>query len=247
MSDFSSDRQLNPPFYLSWPVIIISFIFWPVGLVLLFARLGRDRHAGITTGGVLKVAGVIVLLICLVGGYAIFDNDMTNFGDLTDDGYASLAVMGAFAVLGIILWRYGRTLQYRGRMVREYLGLIVNRRFSNLDEIARIVGKSRTQTEREIDFLIEKGYLPGALVDRGAGQVVVPSVLRHMEAESRWKSYQEGESPVSWEDVPAGPQGPQGPQVVTCRSCGAQGMVFPGRPAVCEYCGSALKVSGGGQ
>ena len=241
MSDFSSDRQLNPPFYLSWPVIIISFIFWPVGLVLLFARLGRDRHAGITTGGVLKVVGVLLFLVCLLGGYGIYENEMTSFGDLTDDGYASLAVAGAFGVLGIILWRYGRTLQYRGRMVREYLGLIVNRRFSNLDEIARIVGKSRTQTEKEIDFLIEKGYLPGALVDRGAGQVIVPSVLRHMEAESRWKSSQEGENPAPRENAPAGPQ------VVACRSCGAQGMIFPGRPAVCEYCGSALKVSGGRQ
>ncbi len=238
MYDVPPEDQLRPPFYLSWPVIIISFIFWPVGLLLLIARLGRDRHASISTGRVLKIVGVLLFLTCLVGGYGVYDNEMSTFGDLTDDGYLSLAVTGAFAVLGIILWRYGGTLQYRGRMVREYLNVIVNKRFSDVDEISRIVGKNRSQVEREIDFLIEKNYLPGALLDRGAGQVVVPSVRRHMEAESQWHR-QRGEQTGGGEGTPS--ETAEAPAVVVCRSCGAQALVVGGKAAVCEYCGSPLK------
>ena len=241
MNKFSAEDQLRPPLYLSWPVILISFIFWPAGLLLLIARLGRDRHASISTGRVLKIVGVLLFLICLVGGYGIYEEELERFGDLTDDGYLSLAVAGAFSVLGIILWRYGGILQYRGRMVREYLNVIVNKRFSDVDEISRIVGKPRPQVEQELDFLIEKRYLPEALLDLGAGRVVVPSVRRHMEAEAQWQN----RNGVRPEDTPAPGEGgpPAEPVVVVCRSCGAQALVISGKSAVCEYCGSPLKKS----
>lgn len=244
-------KRLDVPWYLSWPVIIVSMIFWPLGILLLVMRLARDRHAGISTGRVLKVAGIVVMLAFAVGGYGYYQEQRELYGDIPGAEKVAVAAAAAFTFFGFILWRFGNRLVYRGKMVREYLDVIVNKRFFGIDEIARIVSKRPDKVVSEIGFLIRTGYLPDAHLSEGAKRVVVPAVERHLAMETdleRQARNEPEELPRSEESsvrpgVPATQERgavPPVPRLVTCRSCGANNIVIPGVPKECEFCGSPI-------
>jgi hypothetical protein len=245
-------KRLQVPWYLSWPFIVVSMIFWPLGVLLLVMRLARDRHASISTGRILKVVGIVVMLVFAIGGYSYYQEQQNLYGDtLGREGEFVVGLAITFTLLGFILWRFGNKLVYRGKMVREYLDVIVNKRFFEIDEIARIVSKRPDKVASEIGFLIRTGYLPDAYLNEGAKRVVVPAVERHlaMEAdlerrmEAQTGEARQSEAPSANHRISETPERsavPPVPRLVTCRSCGANNIVTPGHPRECEFCGSLI-------
>lgn len=252
-------KRLQVPWYLSWPFIVVSMIFWPLGVLLLVMRLARDRHASISTGRILKVVGIVIMLIFAIGGYGYYQEQQNLYGDtLGREGEFVVGLAITFTLLGFILWRFGNKLVYRGKMVREYLDVIVNKRFFEIDEIARIVSKRPDKVASEVGFLIRTGYLPDAYLNEGAKRVVVPAVERHLAMEADLqrrgqgdRTEESGTQERTRDDAPLMDHGgvqqrtepsapPPVPRLVTCRSCGANNIVTPGHPRECEFCGSLI-------
>ena len=245
-------KRLQVPWYLSWPFIIMSMIFWPLGVLLLVMRLARDRHASISTGRILKVVGLVIMLVFAVGGYSYYQEQQNLYGDaLGREGEFVVGLAIAFSLLGFILWRFGNKLVYRGKMVREYLDVIVNKRFFEIDEIARIVSKQPDKVASEISFLIRTGYLPDAYLNEEATRVVVPAVERHLAMEADLERRMEAQTGDTGRSEPSSADHrvpetqersapPPVPRLVTCRSCGANNIVTPGHPRECEFCGSLI-------
>jgi hypothetical protein len=251
MSSSEYTKRLQVPWYLSWPFIIMSMIFWPLGVLLLVMRLARDRHASISTGRILKVVGLVIMLVFAVGGYGYYQEQQNLYGDaLGREGEFVVGMAIAFTLLGFILWRFGNKLVYRGKMVREYLDVIVNKRFFEIDEIARIVSKQPDKVASEIRFLIRTGYLPDAYLNEEATRVVVPAVERHLAMEAdlerqgkaQIEKTDQATASVDRRTFETGEQDalPPVPRLVTCRSCGANNIVTPGHPRECEFCGSLI-------
>src|SRR3954470_20720771 len=96
------------PIHLRWPSIIFGLIlFWPVGLWLLFIRIGRDKLARLKVGQSLVTAGIAFLIF---GGLIA----ATAIGSDDDPGGRVISFTLSF-VLG---WLPGAVLVWKGRGLR---------------------------------------------------------------------------------------------------------------------------------
>jgi hypothetical protein len=224
-------------------------IFWPLGVLLLVMRLARDRHASISTGRILKVVGIVVMLVFAIGGYSYYQEQQNLYGDtLGREGEFVVGLAITFTLLGFILWRFGNKLDSRGKMV-GISGRDREQAFLRDRRDRPIVSKRPDKVASEIGFLIRTGYLPDAYLNEGAKRVVVPAVERHlaMEAdlerrmEAQTGEARQSEAPSANHRISETPERsavPPVPRLVTCRSCGANNIVTPGHPRECEFCGS---------
>ena len=80
-------KQINKnSFWYSWPAIIIAFwLFWPVGLFLLFKKFSVDKKAAMKAGGAsLKIIGIV--LIVIISDCEIIDRVIRRGADLGSSG-----------------------------------------------------------------------------------------------------------------------------------------------------------------
>ena len=208
----------------SWPVIILMlFIFWPVGLFLLVKRFTLDKKTAVSAGGKgLKVLGVVLLVFgCLA-----------FIGCVSDPEAASGTVVAIFFIVGgVLLMRKAKKITKEAESIKQYLAIIVNGNVRQLDSIAATTGKTYDVVKADIQKMISSGYLKNAYINESTREVVLPN--SHTAAPV--------ESPVAANSLQAtaAPVQSQG-RIVACPCCGANNTIY-GATGECEYCGSPIK------
>jgi Putative threonine efflux protein len=147
--------------WMSWPVIIIALIlFWPVGLIILIARMSADRGAIVknTNNIIVMVIGALLLVGGLGTGLsALMSMILFSFG-------MSSMLFAIFMIAGgaYMVWAGWKNYK-KGERYRNYINHIVNRNITSMEEIAAIENVSYETVKDELQTMIDAGYFQGKL------------------------------------------------------------------------------------
>ena len=202
----------------SWPVIILALIFfWPLGLFLIIKRTSVDKKAAMASGKLIKGLGIasccmaaLGFLVCLSDGFDGTDVGMIIF----------------FAAAGAALLYLANKIKKEADSVKQYLNIIVNGGERQLDSVAAATGKQYDVVKKDVQKMIDKGFLKNAYINENTREVVLPSVA---PANTNVGQPTNTGTPTAVQT-----------RVVACPCCGANNTVS-GTLGECEYCGTPLK------
>lgn len=138
----------------SWPVIIVLlFLFWPLGLYLLYKKAQSDKKTALTASKILNLLGTILIVVgvvTLIVGIGIF-----------------------YLIAGIVLKKFAKNLLNSAENVKKYLAIVINGNVRQLDSIAAAVGKPYDVVKKDLQKLIDDGYFKNAYIDEAAREIVL--------------------------------------------------------------------------
>ena len=185
----------------SWPVIVVLlFLFWPVGLYLLYKKAQSDKKTALTASKILNLLGNIFVVVGVI---------------------TLIVIIGIFYLaVGIVLKKFSKKLLASADNVKKYLAIVVNGNVRQLDSISAAVGKPYDVVKKDLQKLIDDGYLKNAYINESTREIVLaqPSVTVNISNATMETS---------------------STRVVSCPCCGANNTIS-GSVGECEYCGSPL-------
>ena len=215
----SNNNNNNLSGLYSWPVIILALIFfWPLGLFLIIKRASLDKKTALGAGKLIKGLGIASCCMAALG----FLVNITDGFDGTDVG-----MIVFFAAAGAALLYLANKIKKDADSVKQYLNIIVNGGERQLDAIAAATGKQYDVVKKDVQKMIDKGFLKNAYINENTREVVLPSA-----APANTNVGQ----PTTNMGTPTAVQ----TRVVACPCCGANNTVS-GTLGECEYCGTPLK------
>ncbi len=122
---------------------------------LLSGQSGRGMQI---FGGLLLGGGVLLSAIT-------FMTMMNSFYGLIETFLTSGIVAAAFCVPGAILSVLGRRNKLRAFRLRTYCTIIGQKRQIDLDELAATIPTSFEQVYKDLQWMLDKGFFPGAYLD----------------------------------------------------------------------------------
>jgi len=203
----------------SWPVIILALIFfWPLGLFLIIKRTSVDKKTAMGSGKLIKGLGIASCCMAALG----FMVSVTDGFDGTDVGLIIF-----FAAAGAALLYVANKNKKKADSVKQYLNIIVNGGERQIDAIAAATGKQYDVVKKDIQEMIDKGFLKNAYINENTREVVLPSASTAPASNNVGQPTSAAPTVVKT-------------RVVACPCCGANNTVS-GILGECEYCGSPLK------
>ncbi|MEQ8235210.1 MAG: hypothetical protein ABRQ23_00355 [Syntrophomonadaceae bacterium] len=202
----------------SWGWIIFwLIIFWPVGLFLVFKKLSTDKSA-LMSGktGTLSAAGWILIVIGAVGSIGIVS-------DPSNDSAGGIIVGLAMIVGGVIVLRKASETKKTAAKYKKYIDIVVNHNIRSIDNIAATVGLSYDVAVKDLQDMINIGYLKDAYINQGNREIV----LKQNES-------------AAYAQASTSDQAATQKLAVRCPGCGANNVVVVGRVLECEYCGTPI-------
>ena len=139
----------------SWPLIIVLlFVFWPLGLYFLYKKAQSDKKTAMTASKILNLLGTVLIVIGVI---------------------TLIVVIGiVYLIGGILLKRMAKKLLNSAEKVKQYLAIVINGNVRQLDSIAAATGKPYDVVKADIQKMIDDGYLRNAYIDESARMVVIP-------------------------------------------------------------------------
>jgi hypothetical protein len=200
----------------SWGWIIFwLIIFWPVGLILVIKKLATDKAALMSgkTGALLVIGWILVI----IGGIAFLAliSEPNNGGPT----FFMLLILAG----GIALLSKASKTKKTARKYKKYIDIAVNQNVRSIDNIASAVGLSYAVVSKDLQNMINIGYLKDAYIHQGNREIVL----------------KQREYAVYAQPSVAGQAAPQ-TVAARCPGCGANNVVTVGSVAECEYCGNAI-------
>ncbi len=199
----------------SWPVIILALcIFWPVGIFLIIKRVSVDKKTAMGAGKL--IGGIGIASYCIAG---------IGFIACLSDGFGSddIGMILFFGIAGFALQKVSQKIKREAEDVKKYLSVIVNGNERQIDVIASSMGKSYDVAKKDIQKLINKGYLKNAYINEGTREIVLPNIIQDQSGDMT------NTFSVNVET-----------KIIACPCCGANNTIV-GDMGECEYCGSPLK------
>ena len=100
------------PWYLTWPVIIIAFLFfWPAAIVLIYLRTKNSKGGAFAAASNKKIYIVLGVILILMG-IGSFDGSV---------------LMALFLIAGgVAMIYYANTLAKKASRNKSYIDMIVN-------------------------------------------------------------------------------------------------------------------------
>ena len=120
------------------------------------AKEAKEKKPKTKPAGVmLRILGAVALFVgfCIAGDF--MSEALQGYGVDLDDFFAALSFLGA----GGIMFFRGRYLNKMSRRSQRYILAIGNTDAMPIDEIAKRVNRKPAQAEKELQKLIDKGYL----------------------------------------------------------------------------------------
>lgn len=203
----------------SWGFIILMlFLFFPVGIWLLWKKLSGERYNSLKNGKHIRLLGwilfglgVFYLLMGLAGGWET--NEKTSIlGGI-------LVGLLFFCGGGILLVLWGRKLVKSGTKYERYLTIIRVQDNYSIDNIAAAYPVPYEQACADLQNMIEMGYFPHLTrVDFNRRELILPEALVSSDREETAERKS---------------------RALTCPNCGAPNVIESDN-GECEYCGSPL-------
>jgi DNA-directed RNA polymerase subunit RPC12/RpoP len=197
----------------SWTLVVILLIFFPlIGFILLIKKLYEDKEGGYKNsivarilGGISITLGVLMLMAIIVAG---------------PDTSSVMVILIIFIGPGLFLFMKGLSLKNDAVRYEKYIELICHRGVVSIEEIATEVSLTYAKTAKELEGMINVGYLENAYVDHGKMMVILKGKEPNAVAGNR-------------------PQ-QQTSKAFVCKNCGGSNVVASGTTVECEYCGSPI-------
>lgn len=198
---------------LLWPVVIISFIIWPIGLVLLYLKLYSE-------GGKLKANKVFfwILAVCcylmVMGSAGVFFEKGNYDPSYIIFGFLFLA--GGIASTNKAI-KFGKEYNYYQNYVEE-IGI---KKTIFIEELAEKMNYSIEKVEEDISKMVSYKIIEGYINDENKLILLRNSDLRDAASEI------EEEKTMIFS--------------VECKNCGATNQYIENKKNRCEFCGSILE------
>lgn len=216
----------------SWAMILLFFLlFFPVGIILMIAKLHKEKHLYTTNGKAVMAVGCLIISIGLIGWMTDYSNAQANQQELQVGG--TLAILFVFGGGGLALIQHGNKYRSWGVKHLRYVDLISSISIDTLYDIAAVYPKSYDEVRKDLQHLVYDGFFPGYYLDLQTRKFVAPN---QKKAETERKATKK---PASQMAEPK-EETPTVVQVVKCPNCGATTML-KGSIGECEYCASPLQ------
>ena len=198
-----------------WIVFWLIF-FWPAGLLLLFKKLATDKSAMMSgRTGALSVIGWILIIF----GALIAIATMSAL-----EGLSGIAVFFLIWVAGgVLLLRKASKTKRTAAKFKKYIEIVVNQNVRSIDNVASAVGLPYDVAVKDLQDMINIGYLKDAYIDHGSREI---SLRQHV-------------STVYAQATGAHQAAPQ-MTAARCHGCGANNVTVVGGVSECEYCGTPI-------
>ena len=203
----------------SWGWIIFwLIIFWPVGLYLDIKKMSVDKSAMMSgktssvsiNGWILVVFGVIGLLGVLT--------------DPSDIDAAGVFIGFALIAGGVLLLLKTSKIKKTAIKYKNYIDIVINHEDRSIDNISSSLGLSYDIVLKELQNMIEIGYLRDAYIHHSNREIVFKKHEPAVQAQSSMSA-----------------QGEFNTTAVQCPGCGANNVIVVGRVTECEFCGTPIK------
>lgn len=206
----------------SWTLIIVLLLFFPlIGIILLIKKLYEDKAGAYQNSLVARILGGIGL------GFGILVFLMFLLAEPTASNI--IVIIIAFICPGLLLFLKGASLKKDAVRYEKYLDLIWQKGLYSINDIAAEVSLTYAKTSKELQALINAGYIENVYLDQGRQMVVVngyePNIL----------SQPKQSNPSAVDKTKQNTT-----KVVVCKNCGANTAVTYGTTTECEYCGSPV-------
>lgn len=150
------------PWYLSWPVIIIAFLFfWPAAIVLIYLRTQSTKGGAFAAAFNKKVYMILGGILILFG--------LTRF--------KSSIPMALFMIVGgAAIIYYANTLAKKASRNKSYIDLLVNQGETSIDKVANMLNVRYDVALKELRTMKSLGILKGATIDEQSRSVSITRV-----------------------------------------------------------------------
>lgn len=150
------------PWYLSWPVIIIAFLFfWPAAIVLIYLRTQSTKGGAFAAASNKKVYMILGGILILFG--------LTRF--------KSSIPMALFMIVGgAAIIYYANTLAKKASRNKSYIDLLVNQGETSIDKVANMLNVRYDVALKELRTMKSLGILKGATIDEQSRSVSITRV-----------------------------------------------------------------------
>ena len=147
------NKQYTEGLY-SWPaIIVLLFLFWPVGLYLMYKRAQHDKKTAFTAAKLLNLLGTILIVVGIV---------------------LLIAVVGIFYLIaGIVLKKIAKKLRNSSENVKRYLTIVVNGNVRQLDAISAAISKPYETVKSDLQKMIDDGYFKNAYIKEDTREIVL--------------------------------------------------------------------------
>lgn len=202
----------------SWGWIIFwLIIFWPVGLFLLVKKLLTDKSA--LMSGKTWIVSAIGWFFVIIGGMGFIG----TVSDVSADGAGGTIIGIAMFVGGVLVLRKASKTKKTAARYKKYIDLAMNQNVRGIDNIAASVVLPYDIVVKDLQDMINIGYLEDAYIDQGNCEIVLKRV-----------------GPVSYTQAPTNERADTPKIAVRCSGCGANNVVAVGSVSECEYCGTPI-------
>lgn len=191
---------------LAWGwVVALLVLFWPLGLLALYHKLNADKSASFKCGKILRIVSYLLMFFGAIYISLVLTDGVT---------YITPAIL--FGGGGLLLNHYARKTKKRSERYKKYIMLVINQNQTSIDSIASAMGIAYEMAVKDLQKMIDSGYLPASHIDITARKIVTIAAKTSQTTEQAQA------------------------KVLTCESCGANNRIEAGQIAECEYCGSPL-------
>lgn len=200
---------------VSWTAVILWFIFfWPVGIYMFYKKVKTDKESALQNSTLLKIISCIWAAIGVLLIWA-------EISDSTSSGYDLAVCLIVFIGGGLLLFNGSRKVKASGERYEKYIDIILNKHETSIDNIASEMSLSYGKAVKELQDIIDNGYLDDSYIDHGNHEIVLSQ---------RYRAY----------EVPNETDRKRPQKIVVCKNCGGNNTVTAGSACECEFCGSPL-------
>lgn len=217
-------NQTSYPWYLTWPVIILAFIFfWPAAIVLIYLRTKSSKggmFAAASNKKIYIVLGVILILL----GLTRFDNSVF---------VALFMIIGGGAMI-----YYANTLAKKASRNKSYIDMIVNQGETSIDKMASTLNVKYDVALKELQTMQSLGVLKGATIDAQTHSISVTQMKNTVGQISGAVNNITNTLTNAASNDAAGGNG--GMVQTACPGCGAKYTGMKGTSCTCDYCDASF-------
>ena len=208
------------PWYLTWPVIIIAFLFfWPLAIVLIYLRTQKSKGGAFAAASNKKIYMVLGAILIFLG--------LGSFGDST--------MMALFLIAGgVAMIYYANTLAKKASRNKIYIDMIVNQGETSIDKIASMLNVKSDIVVKELETMQTLGILKGASINYQTRSITVQRAQNTVNQVSGMVNS------ITNSVLDAASNNATSMVQTACPGCGAKYTGQQGTTCTCDYCDASF-------